>query len=89
MAGHVSVRGAARALGMTPTTIARWVRLGYLSGYRVNHRHYTDDRPRKTQRGQWRVSVDSIAALLERLYAGLPVPRGVHVYLRRKAKSQG
>ena len=86
-AGHVSVRGASAALGLSPETILRYVRLGMLRGYVAHHRHYTDERPRKTRRGTWRVSVESIVELLEKAYGGSRVPPGVIAYLRRKAKS--
>jgi len=65
--GWVRSRGAALALGVSPETIAQWVRKGILVGYMPISRHYADERPRKGANGsKLLVSVASIEALLEK-----------------------
>jgi hypothetical protein len=34
-----------------------WIRRGYLQGFQVQQAHYSDERPRKGKRAEWRVSL--------------------------------
>lgn len=82
----VSARGVSLALSLSLQTIHKYCRQGLLVGIQLPTRHYTDERPRKTTRARWRITVDSVEALLTRLYAGQEVPRGVRRWLKRERR---
>ena len=82
---YTGTGACARALGVHLRTVQGWLLTGELRGVRWNTRHYTDTKPRKTNRGRWLVEVSSIVELLTRLYEGADVPPAV----RRRLKSLG
>jgi excisionase family DNA binding protein len=73
---YIGCGDAARVLGVGPRTVRKWAARGELRAVVHHHRHYTDERPRKGK-PRWRIEVASILELLERLYAGEPVPPAI------------
>jgi len=61
----------AKHLCVSRETVRTWIYAGKLRAFRNPHRHYTDDRPRKTTRAQWRIPVDAYEEFLVRWRAGL------------------
>lgn len=53
--------------GVTRGTVCAWLRRRYLGARMVTDRHYTDERPRKTARGRWRIFEADLAILLREL----------------------
>jgi len=80
---YVTTQALATALGYSRETISRWVAEGKygLEGVQLQRAHYTDTKPRKTQRSPWRITLDSVEAMIERAYLGGKVPPGVRKWL--------
>lgn len=51
-------------MGVDPDTVRNWLRRLHLGGKVTHHRHYTDDRARKTGRGHWRIFEGELNQLL-------------------------
>lgn len=66
----VTVSALAAHLGYSATTVNRWLKLGRIPGAQIHDRHYTDERLRKTQRGQWRIYEDDVRELLAHMAQG-------------------
>lgn len=81
----VTTRGASAALGVGIETIRAWIAIGALQAIRPPSRPPWYERQLLGSKGVWRVSVDSIEALLASLYAGGVVPAGI----RRRLRSLG
>lgn len=60
----------AKYLGVDPRTVRGWIAAGELRAGQVQVRHYSDDRPRKTNQGHWRIHESEVAKLLRRLRSG-------------------
>jgi excisionase family DNA binding protein len=61
-------------LGLTAYTVRRWLRAGELPGAHVGSRHYTDDRPRRSERRKWRIYESDVQAVVERWRSGARLP---------------
>jgi len=84
----VSIATLAAALGVAHTTVWEWVRSGRVRAVSFHPQlHYSDDRPRKTDRSYWRIELDSVYELLEEAYAGSPVPPAIKAKLASLGKS--
>lgn len=57
--------------------MTRWLREGRIRATQVPSRHYTDDRPRRTSRAQWRIYEADVLDLLERMRAGTKPPESL------------
>lgn len=66
-----------RYFGVDRRTIYEWRKHRGLRAEQVQQCHYADDRPRVTNRGQWRIYEDDLREFLERLRAGTPLPTGI------------
>lgn len=72
-----------RALGCSLETIRRYIQQGLLVGVQLQViPHYTDDRIRKSTRGHWRITVDSVERLLEHAHWSDDRVRAVRRWLR-------
>jgi hypothetical protein len=68
----------ARWFGVAGRTVSRWIVAGHLRAHPTWHRHYTDDRSRKTSRGRWRIYESDLRAFVARARGGtIPVRLGV------------
>lgn len=70
VAQYVGVPEMATVIGVHPNRIREWLRRGILAGVRTLDPHYTDDRPRKSNRGVWRVHRSEWRRFLEMYRAG-------------------
>jgi len=50
-----TVANVARWYGVATETVTDWIHRGHLRAHRAWQQHYTDERPRKTGRGRWRI----------------------------------
>lgn len=64
-------------LGVSRHTMARWLRQGRVRGTVVQAAHYTDDRPRRTSRGAWRIYEADVVDLLQRMRSGTKPPESL------------
>jgi transposase len=53
----VTASAIARHLGVSGALVRYWIRRGYLQGFQVQEAHYSDERPRKGKRAEWRVAL--------------------------------
>lgn len=66
-----SPKALAAFLGYAHVTVLGWIARGKVIAARVSHhRHYTDDRQRATNRGQWRIHEDDVMELLAHMRQG-------------------
>lgn len=80
--GWTTIPAVARALCVDRETVRGWVNRGHLRALAVPSRHYTDERPRKTDRAIVRIYEDDLVAFLKR-YRGGPTMRIPSHLLRR------
>lgn len=59
-----------RWMGVTSATALRWCKRGNLRAVCIQAAHYTDDRPRKTTRGVWRIYEADLLAFLAKMRSG-------------------
>jgi excisionase family DNA binding protein len=96
---YVSTRAIADVLGVSRRTVWEWTRRGELTAVTYARKRepcggYTEgarplpDPPPKTGRRLMLVEVASVAALLERMYAGEPVPPALLRRLNRMASER-
>jgi len=72
-----STTALAAYLGLTEWSVRKWIRTGKLKAHAIQQRHYTDDRPRKTQQARWRIYEADLVTFLERFRAGTKPPPGL------------
>lgn len=71
----VTSAALARWLGVTPSVLTRLIKQGRLRAARFPSKHYSDERPRKTERAQWRIFEDDLEDFLRRFRGDGRVPR--------------
>ena len=54
----IPLAALARYLGCTTKTLLRWLQAAAIEAVRMSSRHYTDSRPRKTERAHWYIERD-------------------------------
>jgi len=66
---YVTTGDLAAYLGVHYRTVMSWLHSGALRGEHWQTRHYTDERPRKTKLGRWRIHEADLADFLWRMRA--------------------
>jgi hypothetical protein len=54
----------AHYFGVDRVTVVRWLHRKRLGAFMATHRHYSDERERKTSRGRWRIFESDLEKLL-------------------------
>lgn len=66
----VTASAVAEYLGVSLSTVRKWIRDGSLKATMVQQRHYSDERPRKTKRGEYRVQKRDVDSFLAAFRSG-------------------
>lgn len=68
----VTAASIARHLVVSGALVRYWIRKGWLPAVQVQAAHYSDDRPRKGKRAEWRIAAADWERFLTRYRAGRP-----------------
>lgn len=74
---YITVAAFSAYLGISGETARSYIRRGLLKAHQLPTVHYSDERPRKTGRAEWRIHEDDLADFLRRFRGDGKIPAGL------------